>query len=46
MCFLEVKGESGTGQDRFPFYTLWILYFTKANEESGTGSYEDFDTKK
>ncbi len=44
MHFPNVKEESGTVQDRFPFYTLWILYFTKANEESGTGYYEDFDT--
>ena len=46
MRFPNVKEESGTVQDRFPFYTLWILYFTKANEESGTGYYEDFDTQK
>ena len=44
MCFLIVKEESGTVPDRFPFYTLRNLYFTKANEESGTGYYEDFDT--
>ena len=46
MCFLIVKEESGTVPDRFPFYTLRNLYFTKANEESGTGYYEDFDTQK